>query len=89
MTDCGTHLIVTTEQDCRDNLVFYAPFPTTIDAKIPLTCVISVFEADYEVSLGVEVVSQVFEGLTFLLLDRGLRFVSGWFRLHWIFASFE
>lgn len=75
MTDCGTHIIVTTEQDCRDNLVYYAPLPTTIDAKIPLTCVIGVFEADYEVSLRVEEVSQVFGCLTFLLLDRGLRFV--------------
>ncbi|KAK3879670.1 hypothetical protein Pcinc_015778 [Petrolisthes cinctipes] len=50
VTDCGTHLIVTTEQDCRDNLVYHAKLPTTIDAKIPLTCIINVFEADYEVS---------------------------------------
>lgn len=61
MTDCGTHLIVTTEQDCRDNLVFYAPLPTTIDAKIPLTCIIDVFEADYEVSPEAVEVSLVFQ----------------------------
>ncbi|XP_076048937.1 prolyl endopeptidase isoform X2 [Oratosquilla oratoria] len=48
VTDCGEYLIVTTQQDCRDNLVYYAPLPQSITEKIPLTNIIDTFEADYE-----------------------------------------
>ncbi|KAK8748757.1 hypothetical protein OTU49_015978 [Cherax quadricarinatus] len=48
VSDCGRHLIITTHQDCRDNLLYHAPLPESITSKINLTCIIDTFEADYE-----------------------------------------
>ncbi|XP_069184824.1 prolyl endopeptidase isoform X1 [Procambarus clarkii] len=48
VSDCGRHLIITTHQDCRDNLLYHAPLPESITTKINLTCIIDTFEADYE-----------------------------------------
>lgn len=50
VSDCGQYLIITTQQDCRDNLLYYAPLPEHVNSKIDLTCIIDTFEADYEVS---------------------------------------
>lgn len=50
VSDCGHHLVVTTQQDCRDNLLYSAPLPETITTKINLNCIVDTFEADYEVS---------------------------------------
>lgn len=52
VTDCGGHLIVSPQQDCRDNLLYHAPIPPQITGKIELSCIIDTFEADYEVSLA-------------------------------------
>ncbi|XP_042856494.1 prolyl endopeptidase-like isoform X1 [Penaeus japonicus] len=48
VSDCGQYLIITTQQDCRDNLLYYAPLPEHVNSKIDLTCIIDTFEADYE-----------------------------------------
>lgn len=48
VTDCGNHLIVSPQQDCRDNLLYHAPIPSQISGKIELSCIIDTFEADYE-----------------------------------------
>lgn len=48
VTDCGGHLIVSPQQDCRDNLLYHAPIPPQITGKIELSCIIDTFEADYE-----------------------------------------
>ncbi|KAG0725874.1 Prolyl endopeptidase [Chionoecetes opilio] len=50
VTDCGKYLLVTPQQDCRDNLLYHAPIPPHISGKIELSCIIGTFEADYEVS---------------------------------------
>ena len=51
VTDCGQYLLVTTQQDCRDNLLYFAPLPPSISDQIALTCIVDTFEADYEVGL--------------------------------------
>ncbi|XP_064083332.1 prolyl endopeptidase-like [Macrobrachium nipponense] len=48
VSDCGRHLIITTQQDCRDNLLYHAPLPEHITSKIDHTCIVDTFEADYE-----------------------------------------
>jgi prolyl oligopeptidase len=52
VSDCGNYLIVCPQQDCRDNLVFYAslvePLKEGISSKLELTPIITNFEADYE-----------------------------------------
>ncbi|CAL8082960.1 unnamed protein product [Orchesella dallaii] len=51
VSDCGNYLIVTPQQDCRDNLVFFAdlsePLKTGLNKKLTLTPVVTKFEADY------------------------------------------
>lgn len=51
MSDCGNYLIVSPQQDCRDNLVFFAdltePLKTELKGKLTLTPVVTKFEADY------------------------------------------
>ena len=53
VSDCGNYLIVNAQQDCRDNLVFYAslvePLKTGFSTKLELTPVVTKFEADYDV----------------------------------------
>lgn len=52
VSDCGNWLIVTPLKDCRDNLIFFTPLKAgmKITANLPLTRVVDVLEADYEVS---------------------------------------
>lgn len=54
VSDCGKYLIVCPQQDCRDNLVFFAdltePMKTGLKSKLELTQLVSKFEADYDVS---------------------------------------
>jgi len=54
VSDCGKYLIVCPQQDCRDNLVYYADISeamkTGIQSKIELTPLVTKFEADYDVS---------------------------------------
>ncbi|OXU24299.1 hypothetical protein TSAR_016943 [Trichomalopsis sarcophagae] len=50
VTDCGRWLVVMPQQECRDNLVFFAKLNTAegIKGKLPLTEVVGNLEADYE-----------------------------------------
>ena len=54
VSDCGNYLIVTPQQECKENLVFYAdlvePIANGLKDKLLLTPVISQFESDYDVS---------------------------------------
>ncbi len=52
VSDCGRYLLVCPQQDCRDNLVFFAdlqslPNNGSIEGKIPLTQVVFKLEYDY------------------------------------------
>ncbi|ODM87864.1 Prolyl endopeptidase [Orchesella cincta] len=51
VSDCGNYLIVSPQQDCRDNLVFFAdlsePLKSGLKTKLTLTPVVTKFEADY------------------------------------------
>ncbi|CAG7699270.1 unnamed protein product [Allacma fusca] len=52
VSDCGNYLIVCPQQDCRDNLVFFAslvePLKEGINSKLELTPIITNLEADYD-----------------------------------------
>ncbi|CAG7708907.1 unnamed protein product, partial [Allacma fusca] len=52
VSDCGNYLIVCPQQDCRDNLVYFAslvePLKEGINSKLELTPIITNFEADYD-----------------------------------------
>lgn len=56
VSDCGNYLIVTPQQDCRDNLVFFAdltePLKSGLSGKLTLTPVVTTFEADYIVRIS-------------------------------------
>lgn len=53
VSDCGKWLIITSQKDCRDNLLFFCNLSELPDGKItgklPLTQIVHKFEADYEV----------------------------------------
>ncbi len=54
MSDCGRYLITRTQQDCRDNLVYFTDLEALsgpIAGPLPLTQIIYKLENDYEVSL--------------------------------------
>ena len=55
MSDCGQWLIITTQKECRDNLLFFCDLTTLpnneISGKVNLTQVVHKFEADFEVML--------------------------------------
>lgn len=54
VSDCGKYLLVFPQQDCRDNLVFFADVSEQMkngfNSKLVLTPVVSKYEADYDVS---------------------------------------
>ncbi len=54
VTDCGHYLLVSPQQDCRDNLVFFADLQTLpeggIKGKIELTQIVFKFENDFQAS---------------------------------------
>ncbi len=55
MSDCGRYLITRTQQDCRDNLVYFTDLEALsapIAGPLPLTQIIYKLENDYEVSLN-------------------------------------
>lgn len=51
VSDCGNYLILTVIKDCRDNLVFFANLQKAgeIRGKLPITPIVTKFEADYDV----------------------------------------
>jgi len=49
VSDCGQYLLVCPQQDCRDNLVFFAKLEGEIKEKISLTQVVFEFKHDYMV----------------------------------------
>lgn len=51
MSDCGKYLIVSIVKACRDNLLYFADLEKNgaITGKIPLTPIVTEFEADYDV----------------------------------------
>lgn len=51
VSDCGDYLILTVIKDCRDNLVFFANLKKAgeIRSKLPITPIVTKFEADYDV----------------------------------------
>jgi prolyl oligopeptidase len=55
VSDCGQWLIITTQKECRDNLLFFCDLTTLpnneISGKVNLTQVVHKFEADFEVML--------------------------------------
>jgi prolyl oligopeptidase len=55
VSDCGQYLLVLPQQDCRDNLVFFANISeemnTGFTSKLTLTPVVSKYEADYDVCI--------------------------------------
>lgn len=52
VSDCGKYMIVTIIKACRDNLLYFADLEKNgeITGKIPLTPIVTEFEADYDVS---------------------------------------
>ncbi|XP_031619279.1 prolyl endopeptidase-like [Contarinia nasturtii] len=50
VSDCGKYLIVTIVKACRDNLLYFADLEKNgpINGKIPLTPIVTEFEADYD-----------------------------------------
>ena len=54
MSDCGEYLIVTSHEECRDNLVFFGSLKNLgeegIKGKLPLTQVVFKLENDFEVN---------------------------------------
>ena len=53
VSDCGRYLIVCPQEDCRDNLLYFADLSklskdTGISAKLDLTQVVYKFSHDYE-----------------------------------------
>lgn len=52
VSDCGKYMIVTIVKACRDNLLYFADLEKNgeITGKIPLTPIVTEFEADYDVS---------------------------------------
>lgn len=52
MSDCGKYMIVSIVKACRDNLLYFADLEKNgeITGKIPLTPIVTEFEADYDVS---------------------------------------
>lgn len=53
VSDCGKYLIVTIVKACRDNLLYFADLEKNgeITGKIPLTPIVTEFEADYDVNI--------------------------------------
>ena len=56
VSDCGRYLIVCPQEDCRDNLLYFADLAklskdTGISAKLDLTQVVYKFSHDYEVRI--------------------------------------
>jgi len=53
VSDCGQWLIISTQKDCRDNMLYFCDLRTLpnneILGKVNLTQVVHKFEADYEV----------------------------------------
>jgi len=49
VSDCGEYLLVCPQQDCRDNMVFFAKLEEEIKGKISLTQVVFEFKHDYMV----------------------------------------
>lgn len=51
VSDCGKYLIVSIVKACRDNLLYFADLEKNgeITGKIPLTPIVTEFEADYDV----------------------------------------
>jgi len=47
VSDCGTYVIITTHQECRDNMVFFTKLPNEINGSFTLTTVIDEFKNDY------------------------------------------
>lgn len=54
MSDCGKYLIVPIVKACRDNLLYFADLEKNgpITGKIPLTPIVTEFEADYDVNIS-------------------------------------
>lgn len=52
VSDCGKYMIVSIVKACRDNLLYFADLEKNgeITGKIPLTPIVTEFEADYDVS---------------------------------------
>lgn len=52
VSDCGRYLIMMIVEGCRDNLLYFADLEKNgpITGKIPVTPVVTKFEADYDVS---------------------------------------
>lgn len=52
VSDCGKYMIVSIVKACRDNLLYFADLEKNgeIIGKIPLTPIVTEFEADYDVS---------------------------------------
>jgi len=53
VSDCGKYLIVTPQQDCRDNLVYFADLDEALKngftGKLELHPIVTKFESDYDV----------------------------------------
>lgn len=75
MSDCGKYLLVTMYEGLRDNLLYIADLEKIgeITGKIPLTPIITEFNADYEVlrtnfSQNVVVAWKLMLSLNFILV---------------------
>ncbi|KAL7631541.1 UNVERIFIED_CONTAM: hypothetical protein RMT77_018157 [Armadillidium vulgare] len=48
VSDCGKYLILTPQQDCRYNLIYFSPLPECINTKLQLIPIVRNFNDDYE-----------------------------------------